>query len=899
MKNMKGRLVAGGLSLATLMAGCSGGGDSDGSTVIQADLSGTISIESGTRVDSDTADDFRVGDALANNTLATAQALPSSAIVGGYLSATSGTYAGTNEFQFNYVADGNDYFRINLGAGSRVALQVFESDALPAPDVRLEIAGSNGATLYDSDVETAGTPPFLTVIEQSEADAGPHVVHVSTTGGGPFRYVLTVAPEGAASVMNTAYSEPEFVPDEAIVIYTAPSVAGPSLSGAGHGATQAGSFYAGDSARGLAVAGALAAAEVRHLGGNTWRVRRNPGPGQLAVPGPERARQQAETLAWIAELKQHSGVASAEPNYLYRAQAVIPDDDPLYLRQWNYPLINLPVAWQAAPDGGSGVGIAVLDTGLFSSTPDTYGNWHPDANSNVVLPSTRILDYVTGDLDLDNQPGRDLNPADPGNQQLQSSSFHGTHVAGIAAATDNTIGGIGVAPRATLVPVRVLGRDGIGSSDDLIAAITWAGAQSDVDVINLSLGGLAPTTALSAAIDGAYANGKLLVAAAGNQATDELTYPAAFARVVGVGAVDAGKVRASYSNIGGSVDLVAPGGDASRDANLDGNADVIISNWGSDDGGVFVPGYAGLQGTSMAAPHVAGVYALMKAEMPGLTPDEFFALLRNGDLTEPVGSTTEYGAGLIDALKAVSAALDGNIPTVLAPSPTALQFSDLVLSQSLAFSTYPSGETTVIRSVTVDAGWLTVGPELAVGQQPPAQVSVSVDPAGLDPEVVYSTDILISYDSPDNSVDRTLRIPVTLRLGQADDSPDAGRHYVLLVSTDASRDTIQQQVVTAVDGQYRFAFETVAPGDYFLVAGTDMDNNGLICENGEACAEYPVNGLPQIITVGADPISGVTLGTSFRRPTISALGVPRYGFEGYRVLPAEADKIPLRSTPTP
>lgn len=92
--------------------------------------------------------------------------------------------------------------------------------------------------------------------------------------------------------------------------------------------------------------------------------------------------------------------------------------------------------------------------------------------------------------------------------------------------------------------------------------MNWAATNPDIDVINLSLGGVGPSTVLEAAINRADSNGKLVVAAAGNQGTDELTYPAAFERVIGVGAVDAGKVRASYSNFGGSVDLVAPGGDA-------------------------------------------------------------------------------------------------------------------------------------------------------------------------------------------------------------------------------------------------------------------------------------------------------------------------------------------------
>ena len=100
----------------------------------------------------------------------------------------------------------------------------------------------------------------------------------------------------------------------------------------------------------------------------------------------------------------------------------------------------------------------------------------------------------------------------------------------------------------------------------------------------------------------------------------------------------------------------------------------------------------------------------------------------------------------------------------------------------------------------------------------------------------------------------------------------------------------------------RTAFDEVEAGEYFLVAGTDTDNNGLICENGEACAEYPVNGLPEKIVIGDEPLSGVRLSTSFRRPTISALGLPRVGFEGYRLKSAgekgQGD-MPTRSLESP
>lgn len=847
------------LAVMVAVTGCGGGG---GGNPPEPGVSGIITIESRTRVDSDTADDSRVSEAVSNNSQASAQLLPTTGTVGGYLSFTSGSYPNGGEFTFNYVIDSQDYYRINLSEGDRVALQVFQASGLAEPGVRMEILDERDTLVFDSN-KIQG-PPFTKVMEASDVEFAPHTVRLSTSSGGPFRYVLTVAAEGTASVMNTAYAEPEFRLDEAVVAFKPGAMAQANTAG---------------------VASSLAVAGARNLGGGAWKVTRA-GQGDVKVlSAPERKARRTETLNWIRELGQRPDVAVAEPNYIYHAQAVNPDDDPLYPRQWHYPLINLPVAWQAAPNAGSNVGVAVLDTGLFSMTPGSFGNWHPDIHVNVITftGGRPILDYVSGDLDIDNEPGRDTNPADPGDGKSQSSNFHGTHVAGIVAAVDNTEGVVSVAPQSTLWPVRVLGRDGSGSLDDLIAAVNWAATQTNIHVINLSLGGVGPSTTLRTAIDTAFDKGKLVVAAAGNQNSDELTYPAAFERVVGVGAVDGAKVRASYSNIGGSVDLVAPGGDASRDANLDGNADLIISTWGFDDGGSFEPGYAGLQGTSMAAPHVAGIFALMKAVEPSIDAQGFFALLANGDLTENVGNETEYGAGLIDALKAVDAALEGDIPTVLGASPTVLQFSSALVSQQLAFTRHPSDAKITVQGVTIEVDWLNVGGELAAGSEPPDSVDVSVDTKGLEPDKTFSTDLLIDYNSADNAELRTLAIPITMQLGDPADERNAGRHYVLLVSTDDSRETVEQAVVNASGGEYSFAFSNIESGEYFLVAGTDMDNNGFICESGEACAEYPVNGSPEKIVIGDAPISGVTLNTSFRRPTISSLGAPRIGFEGYRL----------------
>ncbi len=870
----------------TLVSGCGGGGgggsSSDGEPM--PDLSGVISMESRTRVDVDTADDIRLGVNGTNDSASTAQVLPNTAVVGGYLSFSSGRYQTGTSDVFEYPVDRVDTYAASLSEGDRISLQIFGA---PEGFLLSAVAPQRQITVRDADTgqpvlqfsQSTGSLPISEVLPGT-FEEGNYLIEVSTSGGSPFRYVLTLAGEGAQSMMSTRYAEPDFLLDEAVVTLR------PALMSAKDAS---------------AVAKAMSANNARPLGGNSWHLRRSTAQPLSALSAQASKQARDDTVAWIRELQQRPDIANAEPNYLYNAQVVQPDNDPLYSRQWNYPLINLPLAWQVAPDAGVGVGIAIMDTGLFRNTPAAGGAWHPDLAANVVTLPGQIMDYVSAELDIDNRfgdpLGRDTNPADPGDGKAQSSNFHGTHVAGIAGAVDNTQGVIGVAPEANILPVRVLGEGGVGNSADLVAAINWASGRAEIDVINLSLGGLGPSQSLQDAIDGAVTAGQLVVAAAGNQATDEPTFPAAFANVVGVGAVDGAGVRSSYSNVGQSVNLVAPGGDASRDANQDGTADLIGSAWGSDDGGVFVASYAGLQGTSMAAPHVSGLYALMKSVQPAMTPDMFFSFMESGQLTSPPPNRTEYGAGMIDAIKAVNAAQDGQLTTILAATPSGLQFNGVVNQQEFSLAKYPSDEPITVNSVTFSEPWI-VGVNLPQGTVNTSDpVRVTIDPEGLDPEESYRGDITIEYTGNGTDPDASpLTVPVTLQFGGSSEDLNAGRHYVLLVSTDDDRDTMAQSMVEAVDGQYRYAFDDVPPGEYFLVAGTDMDNNGLICENGEACAEYPVNGLPEKIVIGESPLADVTLNTSFRRPTITSMGMPRYGFEGYRLKSEDmAPEEPMRS----
>lgn len=841
LKTLLATLIA---CLALVGCGGGGGGDDDGDGPPPDVLSGSIQIEARTRIDSDTADDIFVGTAVSNDD--SPQSFPSPVLAAGYLSANGGTYdnATTQSPATSFYQDLDDSFRLTLDESQVVTIQAFRvagATFYGTPEVRVLLDNSEQGVLTPSSPVTFST----------SVDSRVYDLELLANSGGPLRYVISVTSASNATALQLRYPEPDWVAGEALITLASP-------------------------VRAQALASTtLGSAIMAPLGLNTWRVTRPASALAATTTGQKR-----ETLSWIETLREEPGVISAEPNYLYEALAVNPTNDPLYpQQQWHYQAINLPTAWQAISNPGAAVRVAVLDTGVFSSTPAAGGNWHPDLidNLQILTPS----DYVTGDLDVDGQSGVDANPANPGGDTTTPTNFHGTHVAGTIAAVDNTIGGIGIAPLATLQPVRVLGKNGVGSSADLINAINALNGLPDSArpaIINLSLGGLGPSSALQQAIDQAAENGTLVIAAAGNDGSSEVVYPAGFDNVLAVGAVDAGNQRASYSNFGSWIDLVAPGGDASRDGNNDGQADVVFSAWGTQTGSAFEPAYAGLQGTSMAAPHVSGVAALLKQIQPGLTVAQFREYLRRGEFTDVIGNQNEYGYGLINAVKAVDAASGGKLGTFLTASPSAFQFDGSVTQSSVTLSAVPaSASDQVLQTVSFEENpesWLRI-------ERSGDSDTVILNATITNTEAAEQTSVTVNYTA--DGTPKTLTLPVNVQLGDPTSARNAGRHYVLLISQDEEDGITVQDVVEASSGNYSFSFEDVPEGEYLLVGGSDLDNNGVICEPGEACAEYPTNGLPQVIVKGDSALTGLTMTTSFRRPTLSAESLPRVGFEGYRI----------------
>jgi subtilisin family serine protease len=296
------------------------------------------------------------------------------------------------------------------------------------------------------------------------------------------------------------------------------------------------------------------------------------------------------------ELKKDSGIMYAEPDGEVSALDVFPND-PGFGTQ--YGLINIcaPQGWQIST-GSQWVTIAIVDSGVDGS------------HSDLVMKVLPGFDFVEGDPIPQDEFG------------------HGTHISGIAAASTNNGNGVsGVSWGAQILPVRVLDASGNGSYAALAAGIIWA-ADHGAQIINLSLGGTSPNTTLERAVNYAVARGALMVAASGNDGTGSLRYPANYDPVLSVGSVNSINQRSASSNYGSGLDVVAPG------------EDIYSTNPGG--------GYGYRSGTSMSAPYVSGLAAVLWG-MPGYgRANTVSGVIRNTslDLGDP-GWDVEYGFGII------------------------------------------------------------------------------------------------------------------------------------------------------------------------------------------------------------------------------------------------------------
>ncbi len=384
---------------------------------------------------------------------------------------------------------------------------------------------------------------------------------------------------------------------------------------------------------------------------------------QLGVSGIKYLTTQSDTLVKVSlqdesvitaltRLKNNLLVESIQPNYLYKISSFTPDD-PLYSYQWNFDQINVESAWDQDTDtpkygGDDSIVVAVMDTGV------AYEDYK-DFNQAPDLASTNFVsgyDFVNNDSHPNDDNG------------------HGTHMTGtIAQSTNNGVAMAGMAFNSSIMPIKVLGANGVGTTDAIIEGIEFA-IENGVDVINMSFGSTdAADEAYSEALDEASDNGIVLVAAAGNSSASKLQAPASYDAVIGVGATQYDETKPSYSNYGEGLSVVAPGGNINVDQNNDEIIDGIVQQTyngmagGEMDYSVFNDIWA--QGTSSATAHVSGAAALLLAA--GVPSDNIQSVLETTakDLGKS-GYDTTYGYGLID----LEAAFELVIGDVASPTTT-------------------------------------------------------------------------------------------------------------------------------------------------------------------------------------------------------------------------------------
>lgn len=569
------------------------------------------------------------------------------------------------------------------------------------------------------------------------------------------------------------------------------------------------------------------------------------------------AEAKAETRDVVQRLRQETTIEYAEFNGI--RQANLMPSDPAYLAgfQWNLNLIQMPAAWEITT-GSSNVIAAVLDTGIRN---------HPELNANLLSTGYDFID----------------NDHDPTEPLFPTASFHGTHVAGtIAAMGNNDSGMAGISWNTKIMPVRVLGSLGRGSDTAILNGMRYAAGlvnssgtrpHQRAHIINMSLAGAEACTSLyQNTINEVIAAGVVVVAAAGNEGENlSPTTPASCQGVISVAAVDPSVRLTSYSNYQPYVTVAAPGGELSH------IHDAILSTLLTSGFNQFY--YKFQQGTSMAAPHVTGVAALMLSVNPSLSPAQVKSILSGTAQSVIVARNEGNGSimnvsipfGLLDASAAVAVAA-GHAKDWVPVNPVPFPFPNSAVSfgqidrpmqmsplriwnaggNALSISGFTCwtdedgvydcnpGQSWFSVAVSEDCGSIISGDD--------CDYAVTVDPSRLPLGRQYFGLIVMASNGG------IFSIPVFMQYGLPAHPMSIGPLSVQLWKIDQQTgEPIQKIAETQLEsvGEISgvvFSFPNVPVGNYLVVAGLDANGNGVF---GDYPGEAEMLGETRIVSVSA------------------------------------------------
>jgi serine protease len=529
-------------------------------------------------------------------------------------------------------------------------------------------------------------------------------------------------------------------------------------------------------------------------------------------------RRGYDTLMHARALESVDGVLTVEPDQILYSSGLETVNDSDASKQWAAEMIDVEGAWPSST--GAGVTVAVLDTAFLPNHPDLQGQMEVG------------YDFVDGDDDVAASADLELH--------------HGSHVAGIIAAARNNNGYIaGVAPDARLLPLRVMADCLCGSLGDILQALRYAAGlpnasgslpRKQAEVANLSLQlPYGSNVALLQTLEEVTEAGTTVVWAAGNDSRRHSYDAAAVSGVPGmviVSSVGSFQQLSSYSNYGSAVDLAAPGGDLAADN----GARTVTSLNGYFVDGQWQYGTTRMQGSSQAAPFVAAVIALMYSVWPDITPAAVDSLIEDGRLSRDIGlpgNDDYYGAGLLDASRAVQTALvqvGGDIsvlqPKRILATPSEANFGALL--DALEVDIYSSNPNAPKLQLTYAPAWVAVSQLETTDGYGRWRIEVDRDRLG-----EASRSDVLRFSNAERQIVVPLSAHNRLASGRA-----TGIAKLWLRFYDALNQRLVYQAYAEPDAARRFvlASDLVPAGLYLLRASTDLDGDGQYCELGELCA---------------------------------------------------------------